>query len=305
VIPGSTGVGHAAPVEAVAFRADGRRLASGSTDGSVFLWDTVDPTRPMLLTAFTVPAPVTGLAFNPGATDLLATGTSNGDAAIWRVVDDRPPSVLARLAGHPGPIRSVEWMPDGQHLICLFGAGQAAIWNALAETYLGELTDAVRLAVSPDGLVATVGSHGMIAVRDLWRGTGPPARALAAPVVDCAWSPDGKGLALARADGAMQLVTPYLDPVLTIPIGNGPLRCVSWSSGGPVAGGDTGTFAYAPDGRLRWHSPVVLSRAGALAVGGPIAAVATEGERPYLLAMADGATLVAPAIGRGGTRELR
>jgi WD40 repeat protein len=300
VIPGSTGVGHAAPVGAVAFRADGRRLASGSADGSVFVWDTVEPGRPALLTAFTVPAPVTGLAWNPGATDLLATGTSEGDAGVWRVVDDRPPARLATLAGHPGQIRSVEWMPDGQHLICLFGVERAAIWNAMGEAYLGELTDCVRLAVSPDGLVATIGPDGAVAVRDLWRGTGPAARPLASPVLDCAWSSDGTALALARADGALELVTAYLDPGLTIPVGDGMLRCVTWSSGGPVAGGETATHAFGTDGRPRWRSPIVLPRAGSLAVGGPLAAVATEGERPHLLALADGATLVAPALARQG-----
>jgi WD40 repeat protein len=304
VIPASTGVGHAAPVGAVAFRADGRRLASGSVDGSVFVWDTADPGHPVLLNAFTVGAPINGLAWNPGAADLLATGSAGGDAAIWRVVDDRPSTALATLGGHPGGIRSIEWMPDGQHLICLFGTDRAAVWNALAETYLGELTECVRVAVSPDGLVATIGPEGAVAVRDLWRGTAPAARALGAPVLDCAWSPDGRGLALARADGVLQLVTPYLDPAVTIPIGDGPLRCVSWSSDGPIAGGETGTYAVAPDGRPRWRSPIVLPRAGALAVGGPLAAAATEGERPYVLAMANGATLVAPALAPSGSWAL-
>jgi WD40 repeat protein len=297
VIPASAGVGHAAPVGAVAFRADGHRLASGSVDGSVFIWELADPGHPALLNAFTIGAPITGLAWNPGAADLLATGSSDGDAAIWRVVDDRPPTALATLAGHPAPIRSVEWMPDGQHLICLFGTDRAAVWNAIAETYLGELTECVRLAVSPDGLVATIGPTGAVAVRDLWRGAAPAARALGAPVLDCAWSPDGRGLALARADGVLQLVTPYLDPAVTIPIDDAPLRCVSWGSDGPVTGGETGTYAVTPDGRPRWRSPVVLAGPGSLAVAGPIAAAATAGERPHMLALATGATLVAPALG--------
>jgi WD40 repeat protein len=304
VIPASAGVGHAAPVGAVAFRADGRRLASGSADGSVFVWETTDPGHPMLLTAFNTGGAITGLAWNPGASDLLATGSTDGDAAIWRVVDDRPPTALATLAGHPAAIRSVEWMPDGQHLICLFGIDRAAVWNAMAETYLGELTDCIRLVVSPDGLVATIGPDGRVAVRDLWRGPGPTTRALGAPVLDCAWSPDGRGLALARADGVLQLVTPYLDPALNIPIGDGPLRCVSWGSDGPVTGDDTGTYAVTADGRPRWRSPVVLPRAGALAVGGPIAAAATDGERPHVLALANGATLVAPALAPSGSWAL-
>src|SRR3954470_21089095 len=143
-----TGPAHAAPISCVAFRADGGRLASGSHDRSVIVWDTSDPSRPVRVTEFGHHAAVLSVAFNPATADLLAVGAADGTAAVWRVVDDRPPSRMKILAGPPGPCTSVSGMPDGQHLICQIGSSRAAVWNAFGETYLGELEDCVRLTVS-------------------------------------------------------------------------------------------------------------------------------------------------------------
>jgi hypothetical protein len=163
----------------------------------------------------------------------------------------------------------------------------------MSETYLGELTDCVRLAVSPGGLVATVSGNGVATVRDLWRGSGPAVRRLAAPVTDCAWSPGGQ-LVLSRADGALELTTPYLDPLLEAGFGI-PLRGVTWAADGPIAGGEAGLVALDAGLRPRWHSPATLSNAGTVAASGPAVAAATAGDRPHVLSLADGATLLAPA----------
>jgi hypothetical protein len=280
-------------VGCVAFRADGRRLASGAGDGSVLVWDVAGPYQPIAVTAFARRSPVTCVAWNPAAADLLAVGTADGTAAVWRVVDDRPPHVMTALAGHPGPIREVAWMPDGQHLCCLFGYDRAAVWHAMSETYLGELTDCVRLAVSQRGLVATVSDSGETTVRDLWRGSGPAVRQFPAPVTDCAWSPGGR-LILSRADGALDLTTPYLEPLRTVGLG-APLLGVTWAFDGPVTGGEAGVVALDESLRPRWRSPAVLPGAGTLAAGGPAVAAATAGDRPHVLSVADGATLLAPA----------
>src|SRR3954470_9465583 len=188
---------HAAPVCCVAFRADGARLASGSTDHTAIVWDTTDPRRPVLVTTLAHHAAVTSASWNPGASDVLATGTANGTAAVWVGVEDRPPSLMKALPGRPGAITAIAWTPDGQHLLCLIGGGQLAVGNAFDETFLGELPDCVRLDGSPTGLVATAGTDGLISVRDLWRGATRVARHPAAVAEACAWSPSGDVLAVA------------------------------------------------------------------------------------------------------------
>src|SRR4051794_41558447 len=103
VTVGSKGPAHAAPISCVAFRADGLRLASGSHDRSVIVWDTTDPQRAVLVTEFGHNAAVLSVAFNPAAADLLATGSADGTAAVWRGVGGPPPAPVEGLGRHPRP----------------------------------------------------------------------------------------------------------------------------------------------------------------------------------------------------------
>ncbi|WP_344520363.1 WD40 repeat domain-containing protein [Paractinoplanes durhamensis] len=291
---GTGGPAHAAPVSCVALRADGGRLASGSHDRSVIVWDTTDPARPAMVTEFGHRAAVLSVAWNPAAADLLATGAADGTAAVWRVVDDRPPSQMKVLSGHPGPVTSVAWMPDGQHLICQIGESRAAVWNAFGETYLGELADCVRLAVSPHGLVATVGVDRLVAVRDLWRDPGRITYLPAATVEDCAWSPDGTTLALAGDDGSLELLDSTLRPIRSVRLGDTPLRGVTWSTDGRslIAGTyDPALVALDTSGRPQWrHTDVRLWPRSLAAAGGTVVTAAFSG-RPQLLVQSTGQPL--------------
>jgi WD40 repeat protein len=292
VTVGSRGPAHAAPISCVAFRADGLRLASGSHDRSVIVWDTTDPQRPTKVTGFAHNAPVLSVAFNPAAADLLATGSADGTAAVWRVVDDRPPSLMKVLSGHPGPVTAVAWMPEGQHLLCQIDSSRAAVWDAFGETYLGELDDAARLTVSPYGLVATVGADGMVAVRDLWRDPGRITYVPGAAVEGCAWSPDGSTLALAGDDGALDLLNPGLLPIRSVRLGDAPLRGITWSADGVslIAGTyDPALVALDTAGRPQWRSTGARLWPRSLAVAGSLVAAATFGGRPHLVDLATGA----------------
>ncbi len=285
---------HAAPVSCVAFRADGRRLASGTQAGSVTVQETSDPSRPVTLTEFAHRSAALAASWNPGASDLLATGSADGTAAVWRVVDDRPPYLMKVLSGHPAAVTGVSWMPDGQHLLCQLGDGRAAVWQAFGEAFLGEIDDCVRLDVSSTGLVATVGANGFVAVRDLAQDRAPLAGRAAPAVEACAWSPDGTTLALARRDGAIELRNTHLDPIRSISAGDAPLRSVTWSADGRqvLVGAYDGTIsALDPAGRPVWRLTDPTIRTRSLAVGGPVLATATFAGRPYLLDATSGTAL--------------
>ncbi|MBU2664320.1 hypothetical protein KOI35_12525 [Actinoplanes bogorensis] len=284
----------AAPVSCVAFRADGRRLASGTQAGSVTVLETSDPSRPVTLTEFAHRSAVLAASWNPGASDLLATGSADGTAAVWRVVDDRPPHLMKVLGGHPAAVTGVSWMPDGQHLLCQLADGRAAVWQAFGETYLGELDDCVRLDVSSTGLVATVGANGFVAVRDLAQDRAPLAGRAAPAIEDCAWSPDAATLALARRDGSIELRNAHLDPIRTVHAGDAPLRYVTWSADGRhvLAGAYDGTLcAIDSAGRPIWRLTDPTIRTRSLAIGGPVLATATFATRPYLIDATSGTPL--------------
>jgi WD40 repeat protein len=72
--------GHRGPVTGLAFSPDGRRLASGSEDKTIKIWDCT--TGEQLLYLIGQTGPVTGVAFSPDG-KLLASGAGDGTVRIW------------------------------------------------------------------------------------------------------------------------------------------------------------------------------------------------------------------------------
>ena len=79
--PSTTLTGHDAGVRTVAWAPDGRRLASGSDDGTARVWDPDDPGRPaVLLTGHA--GSVWSVAWSPDGR-WLATADSDGTLRVW------------------------------------------------------------------------------------------------------------------------------------------------------------------------------------------------------------------------------
>jgi WD40 repeat protein len=94
-------------VWSTAFSPDGRTLAAGSTDGTVWLWNVADPARPSLIATLTGPADhVYSVAFSPSG-DQLAASSYEGTVHLW---DASPAAAVAAVCGNLGqPMTAADW----------------------------------------------------------------------------------------------------------------------------------------------------------------------------------------------------
>jgi WD40 repeat protein/serine/threonine protein kinase len=103
--------GHAASVFRVSFNSDGTRLASGSPDGRLRLWDVSD-------WSYTEhPAFGTDLVFHPLAADTLAMASMYHDIRVCRVADGPQLQQQTVTRRFPRRISTVAFSPDGSRLV--------------------------------------------------------------------------------------------------------------------------------------------------------------------------------------------
>ncbi len=160
-------VASKAQVNAVAFHPDGQRLATGSDDHTVVLWDVATGKRlsqigladPRINAR---PREVHHLAFSPDGARIAIDHYFDG-VEVWDTEMATKHFALPKTGG------LVVWTPDGKHIIAAGGFGKIFLFNKTGElihTYLPtNHPDVTAIAPSPDGLrFATASTDNMISI---------------------------------------------------------------------------------------------------------------------------------------------
>jgi WD40 repeat protein/transcriptional regulator with XRE-family HTH domain len=230
--------GPADVVFSVAFSPDGRTLAAGSKDKTVWLWNVTNPARPRPTGQFKgATSWINAVAFSPDGS-LLADGSSDGSAQLWDVATATPVATLP----DPGPVTTLAW-DSGQHLITGAADGSVRVW-ALPPAVLatdGLVNGVAFSAAHPDMLAVASGNL------QLWDAVrrvplGPAVTVPGTSPGGAAFSPSGSVLAAGYLDGMLRMYR--------VTTAGGQSRLVSE---GTVQASDTGyveSVAYSPNGRL-------------------------------------------------------
>jgi WD40 repeat protein/tRNA A-37 threonylcarbamoyl transferase component Bud32/type II secretory pathway pseudopilin PulG len=198
------GPNHSGAVFSVAFSPDGTRLASGSADRTVQVWDLRSPSSsPLILSGHD--GNVYSVAFS---SDGFRLATSSADKFV-RVWDLRTPTAAPlRVQGPQAALESLAFSRDGSQLAAASLDKTIRIWNlrdlpsppAVFEGHEGGVN---MVVFSPDGL--RIASASDDKTMRLWNARDSKAspvifRGHDAPVLSLSFSPDGSRLATGSAD---------------------------------------------------------------------------------------------------------
>ncbi|KAK1776790.1 hypothetical protein QBC45DRAFT_204092 [Copromyces sp. CBS 386.78] len=200
--------GHSGTVSSVAFSPDGQRLASGSWDKTIKIWD--PPSGSCLQTLKGHSDTVSSVAFSPDG-QRLASGSGDKTIKIW---DPASESCLQTLEGHSHTVSSVAFSPDGQRLASGSWDKTIKIWDPASgsclQTLEGHSHGVVSVAFSPDGQRLASGS-GDETIKIWDPASGSCLQTLEGhshTVSSVAFSPDGQRLASGSGDETIKIWDP-------------------------------------------------------------------------------------------------
>ncbi|KAF7982945.1 hypothetical protein HWV62_25250 [Athelia sp. TMB] len=201
--------GHTRGVTSVAVSPEGMRIASGSDDQTVRVWDTQ--------TGELIAGPseghtgyITSVTFSPEGMR-VASGSDDKTIRVW---DAQTVELIAGpFKGHQDHVNSVAFAPNGEYIASGSEDGTLCIWDAhTGELIAGPFNEfqyaVTSISFSPDGVRVASGLHNnIVCVWNIWTG-----RVVAGPfightedVTSVAFSPDGDRVASGSRDWSIRI----------------------------------------------------------------------------------------------------
>ena len=192
--------GHTGKVIRIAVSPDGKRIASGSADKTVKVWETTTGAEIMTLRGHE--APVGGLAFSADG-QYIASGSVDKTIKIW---NSETGHELRSIEGHESWVNRLCFSPDDSKIISASNDKTIRVWDVDSgeelSTLQGHDGSVLSVAVSPDGRRIISGStDNTIKIWDVENGqqlTTLPGHE--SYVTHVALSPDGKYVVSASGD---------------------------------------------------------------------------------------------------------
>lgn len=206
--PTPTLTGHTGEVNTVAFTPDGQKLASGSDDQTIKIWNlnTLQELRTLRGHKYWVYS----VAISPNG-QTIVSGSKDNTIKVWNLNTGEEQGTLT---GHTSYINSVAISPDGQKIASASYDKTIKVWNlnTLQEllTLRGHTAEVLSVGISPDGQkIASCSTDRTIKIWDL--NTGQEIRTLTGHTGDVnsvAFSPDGQELASVSDDRTIKIWKP-------------------------------------------------------------------------------------------------
>jgi eukaryotic-like serine/threonine-protein kinase len=197
--------GHLDSVTSVSWSPDGNRIASGSYDRTVQVWDAVNGDYAYTYRGHT--KRVTCVAWSPDGTR-IASGSDDSTVQVWNALNGEH---IYTYHGHNGDLHSVAWSPDGTRIASGSNDSTVQVWDAQSGsqvlTYSGHLTYVWAAAWAPDGTrIASGSSDSSVQVWNAQNGNLLVTyRGHGSTVLSVSWSPDNTRIASGGDDYSVQI----------------------------------------------------------------------------------------------------